>query len=178
MSDKTHKKHIEALYNAHADAIFKYVFFKTSDREKSLDITHDTFVKTWEAVSAGTEIQNHKAYLYRTAEHLIIDWYRKKKSISLDKFIDEGIDFPLEADTTQDLINKLDSEQVGEIIKNLEPEYKAVISMRYLEEMSVKEIASILDEKENTISVRIYRALEKLRSHIIDFERKGGNHRT
>lgn len=173
MSEKTHKKHIEAIYNAHADAIFRYVFFKTSDREKSLDITHDAFVKTWEAVSSGTEIDNHKAYLYRTAEHLIIDWYRKKKSLSLDQLQEAGYDIPV--DDTGDMINKLDSEQVGAIVKHLEPEYQTVISMRYLEEMSVKEIASILNEKENTISVRIYRALEKLRTHIIDFERKGGN---
>ncbi len=171
MSAKPHKDHIGKLYEEHSDAIFRYIFFKISDREKALDITHDTFVKVWDSMSGGTVIDNHKAYLYRTAERLVIDWYRKKKSLSLDSLQEDGFDVGV--DSTAEMAEKIDAEVVTELIKELEDDYKNVIILRYLEEMSVKDIALALGEKENTISVRIYRALEKLRI-ILDTQEKRG----
>ncbi len=158
-----HRDLVQTLYKEHGDAIFRYAFYKTSDREKSLDITQETFVKIWESLTGGTIIENHKAYLYRTTERMVIDWYRKKKSLSLDALQDVGYD-PSDESGTESTIHRLDAEKVLSHIKDLEPDYRDILLLRYIEGMTVKEIAAILQEKENTVSVRIYRALEKLRA--------------
>ena len=55
-------------YDAHSDAIFRFCFFQTGDRNISLDIMQETFTKAWEALTAGTVLENPRAFLYRVAK--------------------------------------------------------------------------------------------------------------
>jgi len=148
-------------YNQYADAIFRHCYYKTSDREKSKDIMQDTFTKAWEYVSSGKEVENLRAFLYRIANNLIIDGFRKKKSVSLDDLQDEGFDPGV--DKTDEMINIMDGKLALGILDQLGEQYREVIVMRFVEELSVKEIAEVLNERENNISVRLHRGLEKLK---------------
>jgi RNA polymerase sigma-70 factor, ECF subfamily len=105
--------------------------------------------------------------LYRTANNLIIDYYRKKKSVSLDEMYGEGFD-PAYAPQSE-LINRLDGERAILYLQKIPDHYREIVLMRYVEELSIKEIAAILGETENNVSVRLHRALEKLKA-IFDTE--------
>lgn len=149
-------------YGAHNDGIFRFCLLKTSNRNVALDITQETFTKVWEYISAGNEIKEPKAFLYRIATNMIIDYYRKKKSDSLDTMLEAGFD-PAGEDT-------LSPEKFSEIqelhakLDTLEDKHKDILIMRFVNDMSVQDIAAIYDEHQNTISVRIHRALEKLKN--------------
>lgn len=82
-------KQITEAYMNHADAIFKYCYFRISDREKALDFVAETFTRMWKFLIKGNEIHNQKTFLYTVARHIIIDEYRKKKIISLDFLIEQ-----------------------------------------------------------------------------------------
>jgi RNA polymerase sigma-70 factor (ECF subfamily) len=56
----------------------------------------------------------------------------------------------------------IDSKSALQLINSLEEKDRWIIVMRYVEGLSVKEIAEVLDERENTISVKIHRALKEL----------------
>jgi RNA polymerase sigma-70 factor (ECF subfamily) len=58
---------------------------------------------------------------------------------------------------------EMEIKEVIRIIEKLEPDYREVVMMRHVEGMSVKEIAAIIGESENLISVRIHRGLTKVR---------------
>ncbi len=60
--------------------------------------------------------------------------------------------------------DKFDGLQALELLKNMSPNSKEVLTLKYVEDLSVKEIAKILKENENTISVRLHRALNELKS--------------
>jgi RNA polymerase sigma-70 factor (ECF subfamily) len=150
-----------ALYDEMADQLFRHCFFKLSNRELALDLVQETFARTWEYIAAGKEVKNIKGFLFKVANNLIIDEYRKKKAVSLETLQEQtGFDAPVnehkktifsvEVDTVLTHINKLDSK------------YKDVILMRYVNDYSPKEIAKILGESENAVSVRINRGLKKV----------------
>src|SRR3989344_4729797 len=80
-------------YNQWSDDLFRYAFFKVSNRELALDLIQDTFTKTWEYIYSGKKIDNLRAFLYKTLKNLIIDSYRKKTSESLDNLLEEGFDY-------------------------------------------------------------------------------------
>ena len=61
-----------------ADAIFKHCFFRVSDREVAKDLVQETFSRTWEHIALGKEVRDYRAFLYRIANNLIVDFYRKK----------------------------------------------------------------------------------------------------
>ncbi len=167
MNDKNpenYQKIFMDCYETHSDSLFRYCFYKTSDREKALDLTQEAFMKTWEYIQEGNQVRNVKSLLFTIANNLVIDSYRKKKSSSLDKMLDDGIDFEFEG--TENKSDLYDIEIIKKILDTLDEPYRDAIIMRYIEEMSVKEIAKILGETENNVSVKIHRGIAKIKEKI------------
>ncbi|MBX9765248.1 RNA polymerase sigma factor, partial [Patescibacteria group bacterium] len=79
-----------AAYNTHSDALFRHAFFRLSDRERALDLTQDTFIKAWDYVRGGGDVRSPKSFLFRILNNLIIDEYRRSKSESLDKKLEDN----------------------------------------------------------------------------------------
>lgn len=157
-------KQILEVYDKYADAIFRHCYFRVHDRDLAIDLTQETFVRTWEYLRQGKEVDNLRAFLYRVASNLIVDFSRKKKSQSLDNMQDKGLEIRhIDRETTE---GRLDAKGVVLVLDKLNDNHRTVIVMRYLDELSVKEIAQALGESENAISVRIHRALKKLRDHL------------
>jgi RNA polymerase sigma-70 factor (ECF subfamily) len=170
------EKRFVSLYTAEADAVFRYCLIRTSSREVALDISQDAFMRFWDALMRQTSISNDKAFLFKITRNLIIDWYRKKKSISLEA-LGESDD-----DTERDVLDRLvledsvymqeefnaEGRYVIEKIRELEPQYQQMLYLRFVEDMKPKEIAEVLGESVNVISVRITRAIEKLRKIVDD----------
>ncbi len=152
------------MYEEHSDALFRYCFFRVSDREKALDILQDIFTKTWNYMSEGNTIENSKAFLYTTARHLIIDEYRKKKSSSLDALIDQGLEPSIDITHTTEM--RIDASFAIEEIKKLPDMYNEILFMRYVNDMSIRDIATLCKLNENVVSVRIHRGIGMLRKSI------------
>lgn len=170
MAEEHHK--IEAIfmksYEEHSDAILRYCIFQTSNRDVALDILQDTFTKTWLYLSEGKEVDNIRAFLYKVAKNLIIDYRRKKKSYSLDAITETGVDFEGENEE-ESITDEFDKDFIIGKLENLEPSDQEILTMRYINEMSIKEIAEILDLSSNNVSVRIHRALERLKKILDEY---------
>jgi len=162
------KDQFVSLYNAESDAIFRYCFLRTSQREVALDLTQDTFMRFWDALSNKTDIRNHRAFLFTVARNLIIDWYRKKKPQSLEELTeteDGEIFLPLSDSAHTDIELSAEARYLISKIKNLEPSYRQAVYLRFVEGMSPQEIADVLEISVNAASVRVHRGIEQLRKH-------------
>lgn len=166
------QKVFQEAYEEHADVLFRHCYFRVSNRERALELTQDAFMKTWDAVVKGTEIQNYRAFLFRVLNNLIIDEYRKKKSTSLDALLEEetvneGHFEDLRTGGLEEEVDRIDlsfkSEELEKALLQLPDTYRRVVVMRYIDELQPKEIADVLGESENVISVRIHRGIKKLR---------------
>ncbi len=161
---ETSTQNLEHAYKEYSDAIFRYCFFKVSDREKALDLVQETFTRTWQYLTRGNEIDTMKTFLYTTARHLVIDEYRKKKTLSLDDLINQGMEPSL--DEEEALFTSLDAARVIECVRQLPETYSSILIMRYVNDLSIKDIAHIVNETENVVSVRIHRGLAKMKALI------------
>ena len=158
------KKIVHEAYERHADALFRYCLVNIRDREASRDIVQDTFIKTWEYLSRSEDkIDNMQAFLFRVAKNTLIDYTRKKKSGSLDELMDDGFEPTSSFSEKEDKERHLDARRALETISQLDIQYREVLTLRYVEDMAVKEIADLLGEKENTVSVRIHRGISLLK---------------
>ncbi|MDD5164932.1 MAG: sigma-70 family RNA polymerase sigma factor [Candidatus Pacebacteria bacterium] len=155
------------IHTEHADSIFRFCFLRVSDRNVAIDLTQDVFMRYWDNLIKGNNIQNDKAFLFTVARNIIIDWYRKKKSISLDALQEENDDpeeFALIEDNAKGALElSTESRFLLDKIKSLPHTSQQVLYFKYIEDLKPKEIAEILHIKENAVSVRIFRALEDLR---------------
>jgi len=147
-------------YDQYAEAIFRYCYFKTSDREQALDLTQQTFLQAWSYLTGGQEVKDWRPFLYRLANNLIIDWYRRKKSESLDDLMTEGF---------EPKSNLPEPDQQAEfnwalkLLEQLNEDDQQLIVWRYVEDYSPPEIAKFLNDSTNNVSVRLHRALTKLK---------------
>ena len=151
------------VYDTLADAIFRYCYYRVSDHDLAKDLAQETFTRSWKYIADGKEIKNMRAFLYRVASNLVIEEYRKKKStpVSLDKMQEKGFDPGHDEGSRTKSI--MEGKDILMLLEKLEFEHSDVIIMRYINELSLKEMAEILGESENTISVRIHRALKQVR---------------
>ncbi len=156
------------IYEEESDAIFRFCLTRVSSREQSLDITQDTFLRLWNSLIEKKDISNYRAFLFTIARNLIIDWYRKKKSISLDKMIDEsdGQFDLIDNSLTDNLEIKSDGKFILDKISELGETYQTPIYLRFVDDLSITEIAEVLNISNNAVSVRINRGLEELRNKI------------
>ncbi len=148
-------------YNEHSDGIFRFCFFKTGDRELAADLVQDTFMRAWNTLQKGKKVSNLKAFLYQVAKNAIIDYYRKKKTSSLDILLEEGFD-ESGGNSQEEYSNKHEAQQLMEYVYELDDSYKEILLLRYVEDFSIEEIAEHIGEEKNNVSVRIHRALKKL----------------
>jgi len=149
-------------YDEYADGIFRFCMVKVSDREKALDLMHDTFTRVWEYSVKGKEIDNWKPFLFKTAHNLIIDYYRKKKTVSLDKMEEETGFAPVDTTHTSAEVQAEYNIALRKL-HQLDEQYRDPVLLRVVEGLSPKDIAETLGISENVVSVRIHRGIAKLR---------------
>jgi RNA polymerase sigma-70 factor (ECF subfamily) len=148
-------------YDENSDALFRQCFFKVHDRELAKDILQETFVRTWDYIAKGKTILNMRAFLYRTMNNLIVDEYRRKKSVSLDGMEEDG--FMLVAEEGVNANDRMEGKRAMELLERLPPPYKEAVFMRYVSGLELSEIAEITGETENTVSVHVHRGIAKLK---------------
>jgi len=165
------ERELSQAFDEYADALYRHAFFRTSDAEQSQDLVQQAFMKAWDSARNAGEVSNWRALLYKIMNNLIIDYYRKKKTLSLDKMLEEDevpegaidglvqdADFETKFDRAQDL------ERLSATLNSLQEQDKNIIIMRVIDNMPAKEVAKILDIKENAVHTRLHRALAKLKA--------------
>jgi RNA polymerase sigma-70 factor (ECF subfamily) len=153
-----------AVYDRHADEIFRFCFMKVSNKEKAEDLTQETFMRFWQSIRSGETVRNDRAFLYTLARNLIIDWYRKKKESSLDVLQEDGIDFA--GDGRASVEQAAQMNEVLAVINQLDEPSRDAILLRYMEGWSPQQIADLNNESANAVSVRLNRAIKKVQELI------------
>jgi RNA polymerase sigma factor (sigma-70 family) len=157
---ETQKQFLE-LYEAFNDEIFRFSLAKTRNRDTALDITQETFIKTWDYLRSGKKIEQTRGFLYRICRNLIIDLSRKKTFDSIESLIEIApSNEPTEISDTPSG-TKLDHELMMSRLRQLDEHHFEILHLRFIQELTLSEIAEIYKESENTISVRIHRATKQ-----------------
>ena len=176
MPNKVIEKTFLETYQMHSDSIFKFVLFKIDNRERALDLSQDTFMKTWIHIQKNGYPQNIRAFLYKVAANLIIDEYRKRgkkdyNTDSLESMSEGGFEPSNDISEIESMTNRLDGEKLMELTKSLPETFSTVLYMKYNEELTLSEIAESLNVSQNVVSVRLNRAIKKMKE-IVDLEIK------
>ena len=152
-----------AAYDEYADALFRHCSIRVRDKDAAHDLVQETFTKSWDYLAKGKKVDHLRAFLYCVANNLIVDQSRKKKSASLDSMMeDDG--FEAADEDAKNPAEIGDSRYAMSLLATLDEVYRSVITLRFVEGLSPKEIAHTLGISENVVSVRIHRGIERLKS--------------
>jgi RNA polymerase sigma-70 factor (ECF subfamily) len=153
------------IYSELFAPLFRYVYFRVSRREEAEDLAQAAFLKIWSALP-DFEITGRGQFIswcFAIARNLVIDFWKKKKETSLEDLRIQ----PVAEENPEDLI---DNREAGELVKkailSLSDDQQEVIILKFINDLSNKEIAELLSENEEVIRQRQSRALKELRKII------------
>lgn len=160
------QKEFSKIYDQYIAKIYRFIFLKVNSQETAQDLTSETFTRAWSKFNDNQDpnpkVRNWQAFLYQIARNLLTDFYREKgkfQIISASAVAEPAADLNLE----EKAILGSDMEQVRIGLAKLGEEQQEIIIWRYLDGLSNKEIAEILNKPEGTVRVIVHRALEALR---------------
>lgn len=160
----------EYLYNKYYESIFKYVYHRVGSENETADIVSKIFMNAMNAL--------HKyecrglpfgAWLFKIASNEIKKHFRgnKQNMLCLEEQKLEDLWTCGEVDNDDYKI-----ELIRKLIEHLSDEEITILQMKYFEDRNFKEIAQLLNKKESTIKMRMYRSLNKLKDLYKEIDRR------
>ena len=158
----------EELYQHYIVPIFRYIFFKVPSQKDAEDLTQIVFLKAWQALPDFQKKTNpFSSWLYKIAKNIVIDYYKKKKEITLDKPIEDLKQIKDEkANPVKIIEQKEKAEILGQLIKQLSDDQQEVIILKFIQGLSNKEMAQLMQKSEEAIRALQYRGLKALREKL------------
>jgi len=143
-----------------ADRIYRYVLVRTRDKELAKDIVQECFANLWEK-HKDVSYEKVKSYLFTSAYHQIVDYYRKnKRNERLDVQMNNQYNY------SENFDNKDIQKILHQFLEKLPDIQQDLILLRDYEGYEYKEIAEITGLSESQVKVYLFRAREKLRQMI------------
>jgi len=163
------------VYDAYVKQIYRFVYFKVSSAEQAEDLTSETFLKAWQYLKEKREVPHLQALLYSIARSVVIDHYRRTACERSDVPADDERTSELAEAGSEKLLRdvetRFDMTRVIEKLRGLKDEYRDVVIMKYLDEMTTSEIADALGKSASNVRVLLHRATKAL-SDVIEHDRE------
>lgn len=174
---------LDQLIETYQHRLMRYLMFLTGRRE----VAEDLFQEVWIRVLRRGSQYNGKArfdtWIFTIARNLVIDLSRKRTMASLDEMCDGGEDsgarpFEIVQDGPSPLEQfqyRENASQVATVLLALDESYREVLTLRFHEEMSLEEIATLTRAPLSTVKSRLYRGLAALKPEMVKLRSLRGN---
>ncbi len=164
---------LDSLIETYQHRLMRYLMFLTGKRE----VAEDLFQEVWIRVLRRGSQYNGKArfdtWIFTIARNLVIDLSRKRTMASLDEMREGGEDerpFEIAEESPSPLDQYEFQENAAElavVLQTLEPSYREVLTLRFHEEMSLDQIATLTRAPLSTVKSRLYRGLAALKPALL-----------
>ncbi|WP_078543106.1 RNA polymerase sigma factor SigW [Litchfieldia alkalitelluris] len=162
------------IVELYKDKVYQISYRMVGNSHEAEDISQEAFLRAYINIHSYDINKKFSTWLFRIATNLSIDRLRKKKpDYYLDAEVAGAEGLTLYSQVAADVIQpdeKLESLELQETIQHailqLPAKYRSVIVLKYIEELSLKEIGDILDLPVGTVKTRIHRAREALRHQL------------
>lgn len=151
---QTKKEKFKVYVTENIDKIYRLAFSYAQNQQDAEDIVNESIKKALYSVHSLKNECYMSTWFYRIVVNTSNTYLKSKSKIIYIDDIEENFF------TTED--NYQDTDLYNQVM-NLKPKYRTIIILKYYEDMTIEQIAEILNENTNTIKTRLYNALKKLK---------------
>ena len=155
----------EKLYKRFQPSLINYAYYLTRSSEDSVELVNDVFLSVWNKRNRLKLDSNLKTYLYTAVKNRSINYIKKNKLVTV---FDEQIDTLSDFEADHSLLEKEQLIIIQQIMNDLPSKCKQVFAMSRIDQLSNKEIASLLDISIKTVEAKITKALKIFRKKLIN----------
>lgn len=168
----------EMLHRRYHARIYRFAFLRLGNSEDAADVAANTFCSALRKLHTFQFRRTDSIYpwLHRIASNLVVDLVRAQPPsgavLSLDAQAAEDLDsfleyLPADGPTPQELVERSEVQEiVRQAIRKLPADQARAVDLRFLGDLSIREIAQALDRSEGAVKSLLHRALVSLRQHL------------
>ncbi len=152
------------LVDRYKHMVFTLAMKMLKNNEEAEEVSQDVFIKVYTALQTFKGDSKFSTWLYKIAYYQSLDYLKKQKRNINTSSIDSDVEYHLPSiENTLDAFEVNDRKKaIKSAIDQLPPDDAVVITLHYFEELSLKEIAKIMDIEANTVKVRLFRSRKRL----------------
>jgi RNA polymerase sigma-70 factor (ECF subfamily) len=168
---------MENILNEYLKSVYNYAYRIAGNKNDAEDITQETFIKIWKNFKKINENKNLKAWIFAIARNTIIDHLRKRKNISFSQLDeqdneDEKNYFSENIADVEPLPDEIFErkelkEELKEALAKIRPDFREIILLHYVEDLTFEEIAKIVEKPLNTVKSHHRRSLSEIRKLLL-----------
>lgn len=164
---KGNKEAFSELYNFFVDPLYRYVFFRVN-KDDGDDLLELIFLKIWENIKKykNTKDSRFSSWVFRIAHNVVVDYYRNNKIKDVSEL---DINIPSLDREHNPLIkaeDKININILKKALSNMKKHYREFLILKFINELSNKEIASSLGKSEGGVRILQLRSLKSLRNEL------------
>jgi len=166
----------EQLLLRHLDSLYGLALRLTQNREQAKDLLQEASLKAFENFQQLQEFEKAKTWLFRILHRVFLSRYRRHRhepplvDLELDELLLADSGDPFEVSAFENLLD----DDVHSAFNALPVEFREVIALADIEELSYREIAGILNIPMGTVASRLYRGHSLLRERLKEYARQHG----
>ena len=163
---------LDELIVRYQHRLLRYLLYLCGNREMAEDLFQEVWMRVMVRGAQFNGQARFDTWLFTIARNLVIDLSRKRTMASLDEMgepSEDGRAFEIATDGPSPLDQfqiREDRAEVAAVLLKLEPNYREVLVLRFHEEMSLEEIATVTRAPLSTVKSRLYRGLAALKPEI------------
>jgi RNA polymerase sigma-70 factor (ECF subfamily) len=163
MIEKDIKQQFSEVYDKYIDSIYRFAYIKTSSQLNAEDIASEVFTRYWQSLQKKTTIENERAFLYKTARNIVIDFYRKRGRTPETISTDTDFDIASNQNLQDEANTSLELGTIKNAISQLKDDYQNVVIWHYLDDMKIEEVAKAIGKSESATRMLLSRALKEIK---------------
>jgi RNA polymerase sigma-70 factor (ECF subfamily) len=164
----------ESLVARFYEPLYQFAFSLTRSESDACDLTQQTFY-IW--ATKGHQLRDGskvKSWLFTTLHREFLESRRRQARFPHQELEESEVELPI---VTPSLVNQLDTGQVIQALGAVDEVYQAPVALFYLEDLSYKEIAEVLDVPIGTVKSRMARGIAQLQRKMADSATRPGGGR-
>jgi RNA polymerase sigma-70 factor (ECF subfamily) len=156
------------LYDHFAPMLWRHILLRTRSKDDADEILSKVFLKTWEYVSSRRRVKNIRGFLWAVTNRLIVDFYRsnarlRSTYVDFNALYEEGREPVVMPAIEEELSAKMDVREIIAALELLRYDDRLLLTLRFIEELPLEEVAATWGRSKNATAVAIHRALKRLR---------------
>ena len=158
LGERKKEKELKKYIVDNKESLYRFAYGYVKNQDDALDIVHDSICKSLTKIDTLKDIGNIKPWIYKIISNCAIDYIRKNS-----KYIPLDTEYSAETEGKYDVYEDIDLKRALDLLTY---DQRVIITLRFFEDMKIKDIAEITGENINTVKTRLYKALEVLRINI------------
>ncbi len=159
-------RYFEVIYERYADRVYRKCLSFSKDPAKAEDYTHDIFLRLVLKLNSFKEQARFSTWLYSITYNYCTDQLRADRKLPVYALDDERHDYAADDDEAE--LAEMEARQVQRALTKLEPDDQALLLMKYQDDASIRDIATVYDLTESAVKMRLKRSRDKLKKYYLE----------